>query len=135
MKKPIQIQTSGKRKTAIARATLSRGKGRIRINKKPLEILEPESARMKILEPLILAGDLVDNVDINIDVHGGGIMGQADAVRTAIGRALVEFSNDKELKNRFIEYDRTIIKGDPRRKETKKYGGKGARAKKQKSYR
>ncbi len=135
MKKPIRIQTSGKRKTAIARATLSRGKGRIRINKKPLEIFEPEAARMKILEPLILAGDLADNVDINIDVRGGGIMGQADAVRTAIGRALVMFSNDKELKNRFIEYDRTIIKGDPRRKETKKYGGKGARAKKQKSYR
>jgi len=64
-------------------------------------------------------------------------MGQADAVRTAIGRALVLFSNDKEegLKNKFIEYDRTIIKGDPRRKETKKYGGKGARSKKQKSYR
>jgi len=137
MKKPIRIQTSGKRKTAIARATLSKGKGRIRVNKTPLEIFEPESARMKILEPLILAGDTADKIDINIDVHGGGIMGQADAVRTAIGRALVLFSNDKEeeLKNKFLEYDRTIIKGDPRRKETKKYGGKGARSKKQKSYR
>ncbi len=129
------IQTSGKRKTAIARATIRRGKGRIRINKTPLEILEPESSKMKILEPLIMAGPVADIVDIDVNVSGGGIMGQADAVRTAIGRALIQFTNDIELKNRFLEYDRTIVKGDPRRKETKKYGGKGARAKKQKSYR
>ncbi|MFQ5887998.1 MAG: 30S ribosomal protein S9 [Candidatus Hydrothermarchaeales archaeon] len=129
------IQTSGKRKTAIARATIKKGTGRIRINKRPLEILEPEASKMKILEPLILAGPLADMVDIDVNVRGGGVMGQADAVRTAIGRALIQFSNDIELKNRFLEYDRTIVKGDPRRKETKKYGGKGARAKKQKSYR
>ncbi|MFQ5975536.1 MAG: 30S ribosomal protein S9 [Candidatus Hydrothermarchaeales archaeon] len=129
------IQTSGKRKTAIARATIRKGKGRIRINKKPLEILEPEAYKMKILEPLILAGKLADMVDIDVNVRGGGVMGQAEATRTAIGRALIQFSNNIELKNKFLEYDRTIIKGDPRRKETKKYGGRGARAKKQKSYR
>ncbi|MFQ6136459.1 MAG: 30S ribosomal protein S9 [Candidatus Hydrothermarchaeales archaeon] len=129
------IQTSGKRKTAIARVTLKKGRGRVRINKKPLEILEPEHAKMKILEPLILSGDLANIVDIEVNVRGGGVMGQAEAVRTAIGRALVQFSNDIDLRNKFLEYDRTIIKGDPRRKETKKYGGRGARAKKQKSYR
>jgi small subunit ribosomal protein S9 len=129
------IQTSGKRKTAIARASIKKGKGRIRINKTPIEILEPETSKMKIQEPLILAGDLADIVDIDVKVQGGGVMGQAEAARTAIGRALIQFSNDIELKNKFLEYDKTIVKGDPRRKETKKYGGKGARSKKQKSYR
>jgi len=62
-------------------------------------------------------------------------MGQAEAVRTAMGRGLVEFSGDSKLKEDFMEYDRTIVKGDHRRSETKKYGGPGARAKKQKSYR
>ncbi len=97
------IQTSGKRKTAIARATIRRGKGRIRINKKPLEILEPESSKMKITEPLIMAGPVADIVDIDVNVSGGGIMGHADAVRTAIGRALIQFTNDIELKNKFLE--------------------------------
>ena len=129
------IQTSGKRKTAIARASIKKGKGRIRINKTPIEILEPETSKMKIQEPLIIAGDLADIVDIDVKVQGGGVMGQAEAARTAIGRALIQFSNDIELKNKFLEYDKTIVKGDPRRKETKKYGGKGARSKKQKSYR
>ena len=129
------VQTCGKRKTAVARATLKKGKGRIRINKKPLEVLEPEMARMKIMEPLILAGDLVKKVDIKVKVKGGGVMGQAEAVRTAIGRGLVEFSGDLKLRDAFLEYDKTIIKGDPRRKEAKKYGGRGARAKRQKSYR
>ncbi len=90
---------------------------------------------MKMIEPLTLAGDLAGKVDIDATVRGGGIMGQADAVRTAIGRGLVEFSGDMKLKEIFMEYDKTIIKGDHRRKETKKYGGKGARSKKQKSYR
>jgi small subunit ribosomal protein S9 len=129
------ILTSGKRKTAIARATIKDGKGRIRINKRPVEIIEPEIARMKIMEPIILAGDLANKVDIDVKVKGGGVMGQAEAVRTAIGRGLVELSGDTKLRDLFLEYDRTIIKGDHRRKETKKYGGKGARAKKQKSYR
>lgn len=129
------VQSSGKRKTAIARATMHDGTGIVRINKRPLEILEPEMARMKIMEPLMLAGDLVKKVDIDVDVHGGGFMGQAEAVRTAIGRGLAEFSGDVGLKDLFHEYDKTITKGDHRRKETKKYGGHGARAKRQKSYR
>jgi small subunit ribosomal protein S9 len=133
MKKPVI--TSGKRKTAVAKAVIREGKGRVRVNKKPIEIFEPEIARLKIMEPLYLAGDLAQKVDLEVTVKGGGFTGQAEAARTAIGRALVEFTGDLELRDRFLEYDRTIIKGDHRRKETKKYGGPGARAKKQKSYR
>ncbi|MFQ5800208.1 MAG: 30S ribosomal protein S9 [Candidatus Hydrothermarchaeales archaeon] len=127
-------QATGKRKTAIAKALIRKGKGRVKVNRKPLEILEPEVAKLKILEPLILSG-LRDTVNIDVVVKGGGVMGQAEAVRTAIGKALIEFSKDKELRDRFYEYDRTLVKDDPRRKEPKKYGGRGARAKKQKSYR
>jgi len=129
------LTSVGKRKTAIASATLRKGKGRVRINKKPLEILEPEMARMKIMEPLLVAGDVAKKVDIEVTVRGGGFMGQAEAVRTAIGRGLVELKGDLELKKAFQTYDKTILKGDPRRKETKKYGGPGARSKGQKSYR
>lgn len=129
------IQTSGKRKTAIARATLRAGKGRVRINKRALDIIEPEMAKMKIMEPLMIAEDVARKVDIDVNVSGGGFMGQAEAARIAIGNALLKFSGDAKLQERFFEYDRSIIKGDHRRKETKKYGGKGARAKKQKSYR
>ncbi len=128
------IQTIGKRKTAIARALIKKGRGRVRINKLPLEIYEPEVSRLKMMEPLVLSG-MRDQVDINVEVKGGGVIGQAEAARTAIGKALIEFSKDKKLRDMFYEYDRTLVKNDPRRKETKKYGGKGARAKKQKSYR
>jgi len=127
-------QTTGKRKTAIAKTTLKKGKGRIRINKRPLEVIEPELARLKIIEPLELSG-LRNSLDIDVSVSGGGTMGQAEAVRTSIGKAIIEFKNDKNLRDTFYEYDRTLVKDDPRRKETKKYGGRGARAKKQKSYR
>ncbi len=129
------IQTSGKRKTAIARAVFKTGKGKVRINKKPLEIWEPEMAKLKIMEPLQVAGKVSEKIDIDVNVIGGGFMGQAEAVRTAIGRGIVDFSGDEKLKEKFLEYDRTLVKGDHRRKETKKYGGPGARAKKQKSYR
>ncbi|RMF89479.1 MAG: 30S ribosomal protein S9 [Methanobacteriota archaeon] len=124
----------GKRKTAVAKAIIRKGRGRVKINNRPLEILEPELARLKIMEPLELSG-IRDSVDIDVTVRGGGVMGQAEAVRTAIGKALIEFTKDKALRDRFYEYDRALVKNDPRRKEPKKYGGKGARAKKQKSYR
>ncbi|NHJ40071.1 MAG: 30S ribosomal protein S9 [Asgard group archaeon] len=130
------VLTSGKRKTAIARATTKAGKGRIRINSIPLEIYPSELARMKIQEPLVLAGDkIINDVDIIISVHGGGIIGQADAIRTAIGRALVKWTQDPELRSKFMHYDRSILVADSRRKEVKKAGGPGARARYQKSYR
>ncbi len=129
------IQTSGKRKTAIAKAMVREGKGVVRVNNQTLDTLEPEMARLKIMEPLMIAGKLAEKVNIDVDVHGGGFMGQAEATRTAIGKGLIEFSGDATLKEAFLAYDRTLIAGDHRRKETKKYGGKGARAKRQKSYR
>ena len=129
------VHTSGKRKTAIARGTLREGKGRVRVNKVPVELYDPVIARNKILEPLTLAGDLVNDVDIDINVIGGGIVGQAEAARMVIAKGLVQWSNDMNLKEVFSQYDRTMLVGDPRRSEPKKYGGKGARARKQKSYR
>ena len=130
------VLTSGKRKTAVARATTKAGKGRIRINSIPLEIFPSELARMKIQEPLLLAGEeVINSIDIIVNVKGGGIIGQADAARTAIGRALVKWTNDPSLRSKFLHYDRSILVADSRRKEQKKAGGPGARAKYQKSYR
>ncbi|NJE30581.1 30S ribosomal protein S9 [Thermococcus sp. 18S1] len=132
------IQTAGKRKTAIARATIREGKGRVRINHKPVEIIEPEIARFTIMEPLVLAGEeIVSKVDIDVKVEGGGFMGQAEAARVAIARALVEWTNDMNLKDKFMKYDRTMLVGDSRRTEMHKpnRSTKGPRAKRQKSYR
>ena len=128
--------TSGKKKTAIARATVTDGEGRVRINSQPVELVEPETARLKMLEPFrIAAADARDEVDVEIDVQGGGISGQADAVRTAIARGLVQYTNDAELRDAFIEFDRSLLVNDSRRSEPKKWGGPGARARYQKSYR
>ncbi|MDD5959345.1 MAG: 30S ribosomal protein S9 [Methanobrevibacter wolinii] len=129
------VHTSGKRKTAIARGTVKEGTGRVRINKQPLELYSPELARLKLEEPLDIAGDIVDNVDITVRVRGGGVMGQAEAARMVIAKGLVQYTNDMDLKDKYIHYDRTMLVGDPRRSEPKKFGGPGARARKQKSYR
>ena len=129
------VNTSGKRKTAIARATVQKGKGFIRINKKPVEIYEPEIARWKIFEPIKLAEDYISKVNINVEVKGGGFMSQANAVRTAIAKGLVEYTADPNLKLSFLDYDRSLLVSDSRRKEPKKPLGRGARKKRQKSYR
>jgi small subunit ribosomal protein S9 len=128
--------TSGKKKTAVARATVHEGSGRVRINAQPVELVEPEMARLKMLEPFRIAReDLRDDVDVEVSVSGGGISGQADAVRTAIARGLVEFSNDAELRDAFMSFDRSLLVNDVRQTESKKWGGPGARARYQKSYR
>lgn len=138
-KKVKVVNTSGKRKTAVARASTTKGKGRIRINKIPLEIHQPEIARLKILEALKLAGDRVEKLDIKVTVTGGGIMGQAEAIRTAISRGIVEyyetFHKDLEIKNIYLHYDRSMLVNDTRTKEPKHPLGPGARVKRQKSYR
>ncbi len=135
MKATKIVNTSGKRKTAVARATVKSGKGRVRINKIPVEIHTPELARAKIMEPLTLAGDRLKKVDVSVRVKGGGVIGQAEATRTAIARGLVEFFNDEDLKELYRKYDRSLLVNDPRRKETKHPLGRGARKKRQKSYR
>ncbi|MFX0114862.1 MAG: 30S ribosomal protein S9 [Candidatus Hodarchaeota archaeon] len=128
--------TSGKRRRAIARAVTYPGKGRIWVNSRPIEIYEPELMRMKLFEPLIIAGeDTRSTVDIKVKVKGGGMISQAEAARTAIARALVTFTESEELRHKMRAYDRTMLAGDPRRKEAKKFGRKGARAKYTKSYR
>ncbi len=127
--------TTGKRKRAIARAVIKKGSGKIRINKIPLEIYEPEIARMKIKEPLIIAGDIVKNVDIKVNVFGGGWQSQAEAIRLAIAKALVEFTKSKELKQNFLEYDRHLLVADVRRNEPHKPNDSKPRKKRQKSYR
>jgi small subunit ribosomal protein S9 len=127
---------SGKRKTAIARATVRVGKGRVRINNVPLEIFEPKLARDKILEPLLLTDEKVlSQLDINVKVSGGGFMGQAEAARMAIAKVLLKWTKSTRLRTTLRDYDRTMIAGDPRRSEPKKFGGPGARARDQKSYR
>jgi small subunit ribosomal protein S9 len=129
------INTSGKRKTAVARAVVKEGTGRITINKIPLNIYTPELARLKIEEPLGLAADKATKVDIAVTVEGGGVMGQAAAARTAVARGMCEFFKDDELEAAYRAYDRTLIINDDRRKLPKNELGHGARAKKQKSYR
>ena len=91
------IQTSGKRKKAIARAVLKEGKGNLRINGTPIDVYEPRLARLKLREALILAEDYAKKADINVRVCGGGIMSQAEAARLAIARALIAFAKDKKL--------------------------------------
>ncbi len=128
--------TSGKKKTAVARATVSEGAGRVRIDSRPIELVEPETARLKMQEPFRIAGDeLRDDVDIDVSVNGGGVMGRADAVRTAIARGLVEHTGDMELRDAYMQFDRTLLVNDVRQRESKKWGGPGARARYQKSYR
>lgn len=130
------VVASGKRKTAIARVVMRTGKGRVRVSDIPLELYEPEVARLKIAEPLALASEkTLGGLDINVEVKGGGFMGQAEAARTAIARGLIEWTDDEKLKQLLKDYDRTMMSGDPRRSEAKKFGGPGARRRKQKSYR
>lgn len=129
------INTTGKRKTAIARAVIRKGSGIVRINSIPLTIYSPEMARLKIMEPLILVGEKASTVDIEVNVQGGGVMGQAEASRTAIAKALVQFFGDEDLAKMFKQYDRSLLISDPRRKLPKKPLGRGARKKRQKSYR
>ncbi len=129
------VVASGKRKSAVARASVRKGKGLVRINSVPVEIFEPSLARTKIMEPLTLAGDRTGKVDIDVNVQGGGIMGQATASRTAIAKGLVQFLEDKDLEAMFTRYDRSLLVSDPRRKLPKKPLGRGARKKRQKSYR
>ena len=130
------LVVSGKRKTAVARAIVKPGVGRVCINKTPIEIYEPEIAREKIMEPLLQAGgDIWKQVDMDVKTSGGGFMGQAEAARMAVTNALLKWTKSSHLRTVFTEYDRTMIVGDSRTKETKKFGGPGARAKEQKSYR
>ena len=130
------INTSGKRKSAIARATLKQGTGIIRVNHALIDFMEPRMSRLKVREPLILAGDVASKVDIDVSVMGGGITSQAEASRLAIAKALVEYGKNEKLREVFLNYDRNLLVADVRRKEPAKPNRHGqARSKVQKSYR
>ncbi len=135
MKAPTIVLTTGKRKSAVARATVRKGMGRVRFNDRPLELVEPELVRQKIQEPLMMAGDRAKNLDILVRARGGGVVGQASAARTAVARGLLEWIKDDDLRAQFKHYDRSLVVNDPRRKLPKRPGGRGARKRRQKSYR
>ncbi|MFX1279958.1 MAG: 30S ribosomal protein S9 [Promethearchaeota archaeon] len=131
------VQASGKRKSAIARAVLKHpSKGQIKINNVPLKLYEPEIARLRIQEVLeIINHPKLEKCDINVRVEGGGVMGQTDAVRMAIAKSIHKFIGTKTIERAFRSYDDSLLSGDSRRTEPKKFGGKKARARRQKSFR
>jgi small subunit ribosomal protein S9 len=139
----------GQRKASRAVANIAKGSGRVRINNTPAELITPDVAKELVLTPLTLVGELRNRVDINVQVHGGGFMGQAFASAVAISRALTgqekggkdprehPFTKSvrEEIRKKLTEYDRHLLSGDSRQTESKKFGGPGARRRKQKSYR
>jgi small subunit ribosomal protein S9 len=139
----------GQRKSSRAVATISKGSGRIRVNNIPAELLTPDIAKELVLTPISLIGELRNRIDISVQVHGGGFMGQAFASAVAISRALTgqekggkdpkdhpySRSVREEIRRKITEYDRHLLSGDSRQTESKKFGGPGARRRKQKSYR
>ena len=130
------VHEAGKRKQAVARATLHPGSGKVRINHVLLGQYTPKMYRIKIMEPLILVGDAASKVDIDVRVIGGGMSSQADAARLAIAKSLVVFHKGMKLKEAFLAYDRNLLIADVRRKEVRKPNRHGkARSKTQKSYR
>jgi small subunit ribosomal protein S9 len=139
----------GQRKSCRAVATISKGNGKVRINNIPVELLEPEVVKELVLTPLALVGELRNKVDISVRVQGGGFMGQAFASAVAISRSLsgegkggrdpkehpLAKNIREEIRKKITEFDRHLLAGDPRQTESKKFGGPGARRRKQKSYR
>ncbi|KAI9577728.1 40S ribosomal protein S16 [Glossina fuscipes] len=143
-REPIHaVQVFGRKKTATAVAYCKRGRGLLRVNGRPLDQIEPKVLQYKLQEPLLLLGkEKFAGVDIRVRVNGGGHVAQIYAIRQAISKALIAFyqkyvdeASKKEIKDILIQYDRTLLVGDPRRCEPKKFGGPGARARYQKSYR
>jgi small subunit ribosomal protein S9 len=130
------IHTKAKKKTAVARASLKKGTGKFRVNKLALKLIKPYYLLEFVREPLDMADEaLVNSVNVDVNVKGGGFMAQAIATRGAIAKALVEFSKDKKLKEKYLKYDRMLLVDDARYKEAKKPLGSGARRKKQSSKR
>ncbi len=137
------------RKTSSAHVYITKGQGRVRINNVPVEMISQETAREAILAPLEISGNLRNKIDISVRVRGGGFMSQAGAAATGISRALVGWTKSKkdprdhpfsksireDLRKRITVFDKYLISGDARRKEPKKFGGPGARRRRQKSYR
>ena len=136
-KAPRILNVMGKRKTAVARATVRQGTGMVRVNRMPVNLIKPDLARLKLQEPLELAKDIASQVDIDVNIKGGGFMAQTAAARQAIARGLLAWSKSSDLRNLFITYDRSLLVNDPRQTEPHKFSrsSKGARRRKQLSRR
>ncbi len=135
-KKTEVVVVRSKRKEAVARASIRKGTGIVRINAMNMSSVDNPYTKTIMSEPLTMIDDaLAKGVDIDVDVYGGGQMGQAQAVRSAIARALVAFTNDSKLREEFHKRDKFLVVEDSRRVEPKKYKGPKARARFQKSYR
>ena len=133
-----KLTIAGKRKRAVAKATIKQGSGKITINKKPYETLQ-NFHKLQIKEPVDITkkvlGENEFKFDISVNVKGGGQEGQIEASRLAIAKALTKFTDSVELKKAFLDYDKNLLVADTRRKEPNKPGDSKARAKRQKSFR
>ena len=137
------VYTHGKKRNAIANAVVKEGNGTITINRIPIQNIEPKTLRIKIFEPILILGiEKFKNLNIKVRVSGGGSVAQLYAARTAIAKGIVAWNQkyvDEESKDEarrdLLNYDKNLLVADYRRVEPKKYGGPGARSRKQKSYR
>merc|ERR1712183_1040067 len=140
---PTSVQVFGRKKTATAVAFCKRGNGMIKVNGRPLDLVEPVTLGMKVQEPVLIIGkERFAAIDIRVSVKGGGQVAQIYAVRQAISKAIVAYyqkfvdeASKKEIKDLLVQYDRSLLVADPRRCDPKKFGGPSARARYQKSYR
>ena len=130
------IVVTGKRKTAVAKATITEGKGNITLNKKPLSSL-PNLQQLEINEPLVIAKEILGKFkfDIAINVTGGGTASQVEAARLSIAKSIVKYTNNEDVKRAFLAYDKNLLIADTRRKEACKPGDSKARAMRQTSFR
>ncbi|ERT01245.1 small subunit ribosomal protein S16e [Sporothrix schenckii 1099-18] len=138
-----KIVNFSQQKTATAVARCEAGQGLIKVNGRPLSLVQPEILRAKLYEPVLVVGlDKFAGLDIRVRVTGGGHTSQIYAIRQAISKSLIAFyqrykdeHSKAQLKQALVAYDRTLLVADNRRCEPKKFGGPGARARYQKSYR
>eukprot|EP00929_Paragymnodinium_shiwhaense_P110563 TRINITY_DN776_c0_g1_i2.p1 TRINITY_DN776_c0_g1~~TRINITY_DN776_c0_g1_i2.p1 ORF type:complete len:146 (+),score=35.22 TRINITY_DN776_c0_g1_i2:72-509(+) len=138
-----KVQCFGRKKTSVAVALVRTGTGNLRLNGCPLSSVKPDIMRLKVYEPLLLLGkDKWSKLDIRLRVKGGGYTSQVYAIRQAIAKGIIAYyqkfvdeASKKEIKDTLMSYDRSLIVADPRRCEPKKFGGRSARARFQKSYR
>lgn len=131
-----QLVVTGKRKTAIAKATITEGNGIVTFNKKPLSFLS-YLQQLEISEPLVITQEILKKIPFNIalNVKGGGTASQVEASRLAIAKAIIAYTKDEDLRRAFLVYDRNMLVADTRRKETRKPGDSKARAMRQTSFR
>lgn len=128
------MHVRAKKKTAIARAAIKKGAGKLKINKMGIDAYAEGHLKEMILEPIKIAGDIAKEFDIKVNVNGSGRISQAFAVRSAIAKAIVR-AKGKKLKELFLLYDRALLVDDVRQVESKKPLGRKARKKKQQSKR